>query len=385
MAAFARGLFFIVLCAATLTTWIEGAWTTVGLLAAVVVSTGLSMVARERFLAPPWPVAVVQWILIGAMSWGFVQVFARITVYDYPTLTAATQWCVFAGVFFAGSRLFFSRSGQQPALDAFIVFSAAIALLSLVQRYTSNGRFLWFFETGYPEIYGPFPSYKDLAVLMELALPAALWKALRAGERRWLFSVAAAVMAASVVMSGSRAGSALVFAETAAVVILCRGISGRKLATLAAVGLMCAAAGSGLLLSRLRTADSFQFRSRVLLSAFEMARERPLAGFGLGNFATAYPAYARFDDGTRVNYAHSDWAEWMVEGGVPLAAALSVVAALSVPSALRSVWGLGVPAVLIHACVDFPLRRSGVAVWFFFMLAGVLAPHFRPQRCEVSA
>ena len=78
------------------------------------------------------------------------------------------------------------------------------------------------------------------------------------------------------------------------------------------------------------------------------------------------------DDGTRVNHAHNDWVEWAVEGGIPLAAAMLAILALAIPAACRSVLGVGVIGVFVHALVDYPFRRLGVAGWIFFVLAGLV-------------
>jgi hypothetical protein len=40
--------------------------------------------------------------------------------------------------------------------------------------------------------------------------------------------------------------------------------------------------------------------------------------------------------------------------------------------AIRSIWGLGVIAVGLHALVDYPFTRFGVCGWYFALL-GMLA------------
>lgn len=48
-----------------------------------------------------------------------------------------------------------------------------------------------------------------------------------------------------------------------------------------------------------------------------MAKSEPLIGYGLGMFPDVYPRYAIEDFPYHVNHAHSDWAEFAVEGGIP--------------------------------------------------------------------
>ena len=44
-----------------------------------------------------------------------------------------------------------------------------------------------------------------------------------------------------------------------------------------------------------------------------MIRERPLQGYGQGNWATVYPSHARVDDGRYANQAHNDWLQMFAE------------------------------------------------------------------------
>ena len=103
-----------------------------------------------------------------------------------------------------------------------------------------------------------------------------------------------------------------------------------------------------------------------------MIREHPGKGTGLGTFPVVYPAYAEFDSGAVVDHAHSDWLEWATEGGLVLAAAWGGLAVSLTRPALRSIWGLGVPAVFLHALPwDYPFARFGVAAWVA-ILAGAI-------------
>jgi hypothetical protein len=43
--------------------------------------------------------------------------------------------------------------------------------------------------------------------------------------------------------------------------------------------------------------------------------------------------------------------------------------AACVPTAVRNPWGLGLIAVMLHACVDYPFPRPAVSGWMFLMLA----------------
>jgi O-antigen ligase len=128
--------------------------------------------------------------------------------------------------------------------------------------------------------------------------------------------------------------------------------------------------------------DPFAGRREFLVFSLAMLHDRPAMGFGLGNWARAYPQYAIFDDGTYVNQAHNDWLQWAVEGGVPFFAILLSLVAMAAPAALRSVWGIGLVSVWVHCLVEYPLQqRPGIGAWFFVLL-GVLAARRSRGRAE---
>jgi hypothetical protein len=74
-----------------------------------------------------------------------------------------------------------------------------------------------------------------------------------------------------------------------------------------------------------------------------------------------------------VNQAHNDWAQWAAEGGLPFLALLLAVAAWSLRPALRSLWGVGIVSVFVHALVDYPMQQRPALAAYFFALLGVLA------------
>ena len=93
-----------------------------------------------------------------------------------------------------------------------------------------------------------------------------------------------------------------------------------------------------------------------------------------------YPAYAVFDNGYYVNHAHNDWAEWAAEGGLPFLLLLGAIATVSSLAAIRSGWGLGLVVVYVHALVDFPMQRTGLAIWVFVIGAMLAAEPFESKR-----
>jgi len=153
--------------------------------------------------------------------------------------------------------------------------------------------------------------------------------------------------------------------------------------------------------------ESVQQRKYLMLGALEMIRERPLQGFGTGNFKVAYPLFesraVNPGDYSRVPYhysehAHNDYLQMAAERGLPALGAFLLVIAAGLGSgwsALRErrsraalfpervpiylkengvTLGLmgGVIALLIHAFFNFPFQVVSTAVTFWGFM-GVLA------------
>ena len=180
-------------------------------------------------------------------------------------------------------------------------------------------------------------------------------------------------MLACGLVSASRAGAMLLTLEAAAVFVLARPPAPRRLIPLFAAGVMmlAALAGGEVLLHRLQDSDPFRDRREIFASSLAMIAARPWSGYGLGNFATVYPEFAGFDPGAVVEHAHNDWLEWATEGGWAYAGLWMLLAISTLRPALRSVWGIGIPAVFLHALVDYPLARFGVAAWLFILIGAL--------------
>ncbi|HTD45398.1 MAG TPA: O-antigen ligase family protein, partial [Bryobacteraceae bacterium] len=152
----------------------------------------------------------------------------------------------------------------------------------------------------------------------------------------------------------------------------------RTLARVAILGLasatvLVAVVGWEKIWHRLQEPHPYALRANLVRSSLAMVRDRPLTGFGLGGWSSAYPAYARYDDGTFVNQAHNDWVQWAAEGGVPFFVLMLIAVLALARPAWRSLWGLGLMAVFLHALVDYPFEQRPALAAYFFALAGALA------------
>jgi O-antigen ligase len=372
----------LLLSYAILTIWIEERWAWALVQVAVFVTVAVWAAGQLR---RPSPVRGSLWLapLCAVPLWGLLQLATHRTVYRWGTWNAVLNWATWLALFFLALQLFHSSSARHWFLAFAVYFGFALSVLSTVQMFTSGGKIFWLFPSGYPDfVLGPFISRNHYAAFLEMIVPIALWQALSDPRRALLNYAMAAAMMASVVAGASRAGSILVCAEIAAVLLVAWGrgmVPGRVVfrgfVTFTAVAvLFTAAVGWQVLRKRFwDDPDPFAGRREFLESSLAMVHDRPGMGFGLGNWARVYPQYALFDDGTYANQAHNDWLQWAAEGGLPFVAILLLLAAMAVPSAVRSVWGIGLLSVWVHCLVEWPFQqRPAIGAWFFVLL-GVLA------------
>jgi O-antigen ligase len=374
----------VVLSYAVLTMWIGQRWAWSLAQSAVFVSIAGWAAGQLRY---PSPVRGSLWLapLSAAPVWGLLQLATHRTVYRWGTWEAVLNWGTWLALFFLALQLFQRSAARHWFMRFALYFGFGLSVISTVQMFTSGGKIFWLFPSGYTDyVLGPFVYRNQYAAFVEMILPIALWQALR--DRRLAFAscAIAAAMLASVVASASRAGSVLVCVEVAAVLLLAwrRGLAPARalalgFAAFAAIAVLFAAiAGWQTLRQRLWDPDPLAGRREFLVSSLAMLHDRPAMGFGLGNWARAYPQYALFDDGNYVNQAHNDWLQWAVEGGVPFFLILLSLVVMAVPAALHSVWGVGLLSVWVHCLVEYPLQqRPAIGAWFFVLL-GVLAAAF---------
>jgi O-antigen ligase len=355
------------------TIWVEGRWA-VSVLEAGVFGLSAVVLLRQRSIRWHWAL----WIPITIASWGLIQI-----AFGWTLVTAQTEWAVlywFAAACFLALGLV---AGDRDFFAGLLWFGALMSVLALAQLYTSKGQILWVIPTHEEDrIFGVFPNYNNYAAFIELLFPLALWRTLKSRRHWWIYAAVASVMYGSVIASTSRAGTTLVTLELATVPLLAirRGAAGqqagsRLLLILSGVVAFTLIAGPASVWQRFWQPDPFRMRREFLESALAMVRARPLTGFGLGTWTSAYPAYAVADFGVIANHAHTEWGQWAAEGGLGVAALMAGLFALALCRGLKCLWAIGLAAVMIHACVDYPLVRLGLGSWWFAMLgASIGAP-----------
>ena len=374
-------LFFGALVFATSTIFVQENWAAM----TFAVLVGLLLAFQTTASSP--------WILL-IPAWGVLQVVAGTTIYPQATLYSVIHWMSLAAVFLLARRHGIEKDARRTFQDWFVGFAAVQAVLCLAQLHTSQGKILWWIPSGYDDfVYGTFPSYNNFAQFAELALPVALVRAFQNRKQALWYVLAAGMLFAAVIASTSRAGAILVTLELVGVPLVLlvsrpvrREDLRQALLVLGAIPLLAAvwtlAAGWDQLFHRLQYSDPMAGRKEFLLSAVEMAREKPLAGQGLGTFSYGYPRFAQIDLPTFVNHAHNDWAEFAAEGGIPFALLLLLPLVGASRRILRNPWAIGCAVLAAHAVVDFPFARSGVVGWYFAILGMVYATRDEQPSAE---
>jgi len=357
-------IFAGILWAGILTMRVESRWALTAFDTALFTLAAVAIV-RQRFTLRVHPMGA---ILAAIALWGLIQAAASISADVERTLESSLNWAANCAAFCLALRWTRDRAARQKFLTAQLIFALCVSV----------GAVIWLFTLG---SLGPFVYRNQFAAFLEPALALAIAAAVgdRARPARWV--LIAGALFASVVAGGSRAGSAICLALLIALPLLAYLRNVISAGALARVSLL--AAGAAVILvavvgwqtiwERLQEPNPYALRADLNRSSLDMVRERPLAGFGLGTWSSVYPKYARYDDGTFVNQAHDDWAQWAVEGGVPLFLAMLAVVAMLLPNTLRSLWGIGLIAVFVHAAVDYPFEQRPALAAYLFALMGALA------------
>jgi O-antigen ligase len=332
-------------------------------LAMLVLAAG--MLVQRRFTPRVHPVGA---LLSLAAVWAAVQAWLGISVDVQRSFESALGWTVNAAAFSVALAAARRPEIRARFLTAQVLFALGLSIAAVIMLLTYG-------------TLGPFAYKNQFAAYVECTMGSAVVAAIQDRKRSFAWMLVSAAMLAAVVAGGSRAGSILCLTELLVLPALgfARGwITGRTLMRMAATALAAGAvlvgvAGWETIWKRLQEPNPYALRADLLRSSVDMVHDRPLTGFGLGTWSAAYPAYARFDDGSFVNQAHNDWAQWAVEGGLPFLGLMAAVVVLLARPAFRSLWGLGLMAVFIHAWIDYPFEQRPALAAFFFAMAGVLA------------
>ncbi len=262
---------------------------------------------------------------------GVVQLLTGNTIDAWQTQRTVLEWITYTAAAFLAFQVFLDPRLRRWALRAFAVFAAAVAALD------------------------PFPYHTKLANFAELAMPVAVWLLIVEPRQRWLYSGCAIVLAGSVVASASRGGIVIIGLEAIVLCLLAR----RPVLVLAIVLCGVALFGWDVAAHRFTTLDPAEdLRWPLAATSIEMAHRYWLGGCGLGTWSIAYPEFARFDLHVFINQAHSDWLQWLDEGGIWFPAIMAAMLAIALKTARREWWTVGLAFVWLHGAIDYPMQQT---------------------------
>ncbi|MEA1048997.1 O-antigen ligase family protein [Lamprobacter modestohalophilus] len=405
--------------------------------ALAVVSFVLQRWHRERGITLPQPsVVAASALALGVILWGIVQSLPGLfpglehpawaqtrRLLEYPelagalslvperSLQVATHFLTF--LVFAWLAFWLCRRGRnrELLLRLFIAAQTSYAVYGLVVYFAGFGSFLWFDDIGAANLVrstfinrNNYATYVGLGTLAALALILRYLRQLASRETDqrarlrsfiedvsttgWLLVIAAVVCFLALLLSESRMG---LVAFLAGLTVLLLGWSLRlpagrtRTLGLALVSLPLMLLALNLLLSGDQTMARFahlfengdlRFEGYALMQ--EAIDERPLLGYGLGSFESAFRLVRDETIPAILRRGHNDYLELVMELGWPATIALLgafglLLGTALVMSAQRQEFELALLFVAatvqvgLHSLADFSMQMPAVVLAYLFL------------------
>jgi len=218
------------------------------------------------------------------------------------------------------------------------------------------------------------------------------WVGVMLGKKMQL-RIILAILVIGLVMTHSRMGNSAFFISLLACSFLWVFLSGQRIeksaialfVSLIIIDLYIVGAWFGFdkVIERLEgTSIATETRDEVVISLMKAIGEFGFSGSGLGTFKTVYPLYKDSDIRLSYVYAHNDYLQFILEGGLAVVLLFGVVVMTILASykAMRTRkdplyrgigFGslMGIMAILIHSTVDFNLQIPANAMMFMLLLS----------------
>jgi len=273
------------------------------------------------------------WLFIPVFGLGaiaLVQYAFGASAYPYLTKIELLRWSAYALLFFLAVQSFQTKAHVKQFIWFLLSLGFVVSLFGLVQYFTFNGKLYWcvYLPAGVSP-FGPFVNPNHFAGFVELITPLGLVMLFFPSRRReevpllLLFTI---VPIGAVFLSASRAGIIVVVLEFALLAFLSQvhRMRRKQLLRAAAIGLL--AGGMILWLGVTKALERFELLahqgvSRELRVAmdkdtWQIFRDHPFTGTGLGTLVAVYPRYESFYNGTTVDHAHNDFLELLADTGL---------------------------------------------------------------------
>ena len=356
---------------------------------------------------------------------GGLSTVSSLSIDPYSTRLALVQ-IVALLIYFAAALAFIdSPKRLRLIVRTLIVFGFMLALLGIIQYFTSPNKIYWLKDMPQSEPFGPFYNRHHFAGYMELLIALPLGLVLSGAierDKQLLYIFAALLIGGALIMTGSRGGLISLMAEAVFIIAFTRfkradsapseKKSSRVRSALTRVGLALALVivmvggavlfGGEAALSRMlgtvNSSDPSTGRAHFWGVTLQIIKHQPLIGSGLGSFGLAYTRYDTRNGETRLEQAHNDYLQTMSDAGM-VGAGLGLVfiivlfrsgfARRETRDTFRQGVAIGALAgcfgVLVHSFFDFTLHTTANALLFLILAAlatldGRVEKVSRPRR-----
>lgn len=341
-----------------------------------------------------------------------VQLLPGISAYRYATYSRLLLYVSYGLCAFLVTQTFTRTRQLRVIATGLGIYGTAVAIFAILQSLSSTGKLYWIRVPRFGGwIYGPYVNHNHYAGLMEMLMPVPLIFAFSRyahGRERWIGASAAALMAATIFLSGSRGGMVAFAVQMAIFVWLFFRESRQKgLAVLLGAFSVIALAmvtwtGGSEVSARLLSSVADRHaevandtRLRIDRDTMRMFAKRPLLGWGIGTFEDVYPQFRSFYTNFLIDKAHNDYLQLLAETGMVGFACTIWFLAASLRTGWRNIhkWSsdinasvaavavLGISGILVHSLVDFNLQIPANALLFYSLCAvAAMGPRFTNHR-----
>ena len=320
-------------------------------------------------------------------------------------------------LFFAAALTFIdSEERLRKLVSTLAIFGGVIAFAGIIQRLASPDAIYGMRPTPDAIPFGPYINRHHFATLMVLLSGVVLSHLLGgavARDKKLLFAIPLVLMAAAIVLTGSR-GGVIAYLVTFSLCVAAHLRSGGRTRLPLILGAGAFAVFIVILVIFLGGADALLRSTGLQLAADDISSGRlhfwsvawqiftanPILGAGMDAFGLAYTRFDTRNGMFRVEQAHNDYLQILVEGGVVGFAIVAAFIVLLVRKGAAAVGDdeageyqrvtrvgafAGCVGVLVHSFVDFPLRTASNAFFFLLVAAMLAVPTFSGHRSRRSA
>ncbi|MGH9566803.1 MAG: O-antigen ligase family protein, partial [Candidatus Angelobacter sp.] len=340
-----------------------------------------------------------------------LQLATKHTGYRYATYSDAMLYIAYGLLCFVIVQTLRRTSHLRHLAIVVSAFGFAVALFAVLQSASSQDKLYWLITPhngGW--VYGPYVNHNHYAGLMEMLIPVPLVLAFShfvRGVGKRLAIIAAAVMTATLFLSGSRGGMIAFLVELAVLALfLVRQKSKSKfrmtwtfiLFPLIIACLLAWLGGSEFAnrVTSIKTETHSEIsggvRMEITRDGLRMFKQKSLLGYGLDTFPEVYPEFKSFYSEVWINEAHDDYLQLLIETGALGFCVMLWFLWTMYSQAAKKLNGwtenlngtltlaavLGCTGILVHSFVDFNLHiPANAAIFYTLCTLAAMEPRFR--------